>query len=210
MATSGRRLKPRGLRQLFSAVSAHWTKPSNGIPRHAVLGPTRAMPNGGKARFDRVGDPNMYPVPGRKIVKAQPDLIHLISAGYAAFLQPTRTPDSVITRRKLAQRNAKATPRQRHVASTTLATTNRAPSRRVPRRSIHAATVAITHYASRPHSIRRPPGNFSNHRPAFANCRRNNTQFSSRIRWFRQRSNRPLIASSCWSSSAAHNASSTL
>ena len=30
-----------------------------GIPRHAVLGPTRAMPNGGKARFDRVGGPNI-------------------------------------------------------------------------------------------------------------------------------------------------------
>ena len=28
----------------------------------------------------------------------KPDLVHRISAGYAAFLQPTRTPDSVITR----------------------------------------------------------------------------------------------------------------
>jgi hypothetical protein len=32
----------------------------------------------------------------------KPDLVHRISAGYAAFLQPARTPDSVITRwRKL-------------------------------------------------------------------------------------------------------------
>jgi len=28
----------------------------------------------------------------------KPDLVHRISAGYAAFLQPARTPDSVITR----------------------------------------------------------------------------------------------------------------
>ncbi|HRW66480.1 MAG TPA: hypothetical protein P5032_12185 [Candidatus Competibacter sp.] len=27
----------------------------------------------------------------------KPDLVHLISAGYAAFLQPARTPDSVIS-----------------------------------------------------------------------------------------------------------------
>jgi hypothetical protein len=36
-----------------------------------VLGPARAVPNRGEARFDRVSGPDRHPVFGREVVKGQ-------------------------------------------------------------------------------------------------------------------------------------------